>query len=703
MKIFKIKIENFRLLKDFSLDLEDELSLVIGKNNTGKTSILSVLRKFLDNEKFSFDDFNNDFKQELKEKIESEEISSEGYKPLGIRLRICIEYDNNDDLSNISRVMMDLEPNNNFIILGFEYVLADHDTYKNLKENYKNFKETKIKEDDSENDSRSVFSFLKQNQAKYFTVIRKSIEFNVTDQSINEAEYIDLDREKISISDIINFKFIAAKRNVTNNETDKGLSGQTSRIYEKAEATPKHEEAIEEFENQLRETDSALSKIYENLFEDIIEKVKNFGGMKNNESEIEIISTLQDRELLKGNTTVVYKHDESNKLPEHHNGLGYMNLISIIFEIEILVHEFKRLKDQKPADINLLFIEEPEAHTHPQMQYIFIKNIKKLLQEGIRNKQGDYRKLQYIISTHSSHIVADSDFDDIEYLKKETSNQVIVKNLKDLEKEYSGNKEYFHFLKQYLTLNKAELFFADKAIFFEGDTERILLPAMMKKIDQESCDDTVPLLSQNISIVEIGAHFKIFEKFISFIGIKSLVITDLDSVRTKEDKNGKEIKSACPVKDGIKTSNTTLKFLFKGTEFQKLKTLAFEKKQFVINDKKKWITDSGGILQIAFQTEEGGYHARSFEDAFFNLNKEFIKNKDNKFTSLKPTYLKRYRENEIDEYKLAEKAVKSKPSLAIEILLNSKSGTESSMKNTDFNNWKIPKYIHEGLEWLKQS
>ena len=146
-----------------------------------------------------------------------------------------------------------------------------------------------------------------------------------------------------------------------------------------------------------------------------------------------------------------------------------------------------------------------------------------------------------------------------------------------------------------------------------------------------------------------------------------------------------------------------MKFLFKGIEFQELKTLAFEKKRFVINDKKKWITDSDGILQIAFQTEEEGYHARSFEDAFFNLNKEFIKNKDNKFTSLKPISLKRYRENEIDEYKLAEKAVKSKPSLAIEILLNSKSGTESSIKNTDFNNWKIPKYIHEGLEWLKQS
>jgi putative ATP-dependent endonuclease of OLD family len=63
-----------------------------------------------------------------------------------------------------------------------------------------------------------------------------------------------------------------------------------------------------------------------------------------------------------------------------------------------------------------------------------------------------------------------------------------------------GKKNY-KFLKQYLTLHRAELFFADKAIFVEGDTERILLPAMMKKIDQEKPDN--PLLSQNISIIEV--------------------------------------------------------------------------------------------------------------------------------------------------------------------------------------------------------
>ena len=92
MKVYKIEIENYRLLKSFSMDLEKELSLVIGKNNTGKTSILSALDKFLsqsDRNKFSFDDFNIEFKKELKSNIESdEEFEEEDYKRIGIRLRL---------------------------------------------------------------------------------------------------------------------------------------------------------------------------------------------------------------------------------------------------------------------------------------------------------------------------------------------------------------------------------------------------------------------------------------------------------------------------------------------------------------------------------------------------------------------------------------------------------------------------------------
>ncbi len=110
MKVFKIEIENYRLLKNFSMDLEKELSLIIGKNNTGKTSILSVLDKFLghsERTKFTFDDFNIDFKKALKDKVEAgETIAENDYKRVGIRLRLFIKYTEADNLSNISCIFL---------------------------------------------------------------------------------------------------------------------------------------------------------------------------------------------------------------------------------------------------------------------------------------------------------------------------------------------------------------------------------------------------------------------------------------------------------------------------------------------------------------------------------------------------------------------------------------------------------------------
>ena len=47
MVIRQIQVKNFRLLKNFVIDLQQELSLVVGKNNVGKTSLLIVLDKLL--------------------------------------------------------------------------------------------------------------------------------------------------------------------------------------------------------------------------------------------------------------------------------------------------------------------------------------------------------------------------------------------------------------------------------------------------------------------------------------------------------------------------------------------------------------------------------------------------------------------------------------------------------------------------------
>jgi predicted ATP-dependent endonuclease of OLD family len=273
--------------------------------------------------------------------------------------------------------------------------------------------------------------------------------------------------------------------------------------------------------------------------------------------------------------------------------------------------------------------------------------------------------------------------------------------LKELEALYNRDndekaRQQFKFLKQYLTLHRAELFFADKAIFIEGDTERILLPAMMKKIDQEDVTDDIPLLSQNISIIEVGAYAHIFEKFIDFIGVKSLIITDIDSA--KEDSNKCQVSDA----DAKITTNGSLKYFYEDDkQLQFFIELTLEHKRLQKNaETLKWEQNINGHLLCIYQTKENNgdeeYHARSFEDAFFHLNRQFFIDNIDKF-SMGIKNKADFSDTTKSVYELAENCVKKKPALAMEILLNS----ETDEHGKEFSNWKIPAYIEEGLLWLK--
>lgn len=702
MKISKIKIKNFRSLKDFSLDLEDELSLIIGKNNTGKTSVLTALDKFLNQagrKAITLDDFNVDFKKELLQYLlGSKKLPIEmDYAPLGIVLKVYIEYTEQDDLSQVRSLIMSLDPNDNNIVLKFEYSI-NYEQLLKIKSDYA---------EQSEKFNNNPELFLKEHLSDYFGSVKKKSHL-FTD----EAVFIDIVKENINLNDILSFDFISAKRSVTNKDNDKTLSYQTAKIYKRSDETSEQIDASDKFKETLRKTDDELSKIYADMFNGLIEKVNQFGGVTSTDTKLKVASTLQHRDLLDGNTTVMYSHD-THDLPEHYNGLGYMNLISMIFDIEMVMGKFRRSLKEKPAAINLFFIEEPEAHTHPQMQYIFIKNIKALLKGNRERDDGITIQLQTAITTHSSHIVSECEFNDIKYLRKSNSTfDVKAKNLKTLQNEYKSGDEIkdaklkrgFKFLKQYLTLNRAELFFADKAIFIEGDTERILVPAMMKKIDQEfNSPNDPPLLSQNISLVEVGAYSQIFEKFIEFIGVKSLVITDIDSQYTQEVFDGNNTKKEtikCKPSDPLadKTSNASLDFFFDNKDLSFYKNLLFDEK-ILRKDDDQWIQDSSGYFLMVYQTEELGYHGRSFEDAFFSLNKGLLGKDAGAFPSLTKKHFDAFvGDLDTDPYVFAEKAVNSKPTLAIEILLNSEKIGEH-----EFSNWKIPSYIKEGLLWLRKN
>ena len=96
MYLSKITINNFRLLKDFSVDLEQNLSLIIGKNNSGKTSLLYLIHKIFNwRDKggcIRIDDFNIDYKNSLVEMLTKDhEVDEKEYEEDGVRLRLYRE------------------------------------------------------------------------------------------------------------------------------------------------------------------------------------------------------------------------------------------------------------------------------------------------------------------------------------------------------------------------------------------------------------------------------------------------------------------------------------------------------------------------------------------------------------------------------------------------------------------------------------
>lgn len=688
MYLRKMKVENFRLLKCFELEFKEELSLVIGKNNCGKTSALIILDKMLNSSKIMWEDINLECQKDLYKKIIGFEISEqENVKSIeGVSLKLFIEYDDNDSYKNIQKFMMDLNPDNNIIVLEFISLIPINKVIK-LKA---------IVKKKNIADFISFSKFISKNFSNYFETKKYSRRFDIKSNQITLEKSEELDNQ--DIQKVIKIAGIRADRAVSNDARNHVLSGLTSKYFNSYKASKNESELVfTKLEQKLEEADKELDKIYNGeqsasgefvggIFSDIIGVIKTYSGSENG-LDIAIESSISEKNLLSDNTNLSYRQGADCSLPETYNGLGYLNLIGILFEIETKIQELF----EQPADINLLYIEEPEAHTHPQLQYIFIRNIKfhidshrhKLLEE--KNKQ-----LQILITSHSSHIVSECDFDDIIYLKK-NGNEVIAKSFNSLKDEYAGDKlQGFKFVKQYLTLNRSELFFTDKAICIEGDTERILMPMMMHKIDNKeySSGDTIPLLSQNISIIEVGAHSHIFIPLFKFLGIKVLIITDIDAANKNDD--GKYIKSN--PKDAHYTSNASIRAFFKDSSLDKsdnqFKDLVEKRSEDKVKDN----------IRIAYQIPEtdGAYQASSFEDAFIALNKDFIlKNKEGLY---KYGALKKFDENDIssDYYKFALNKLEKKSAFASSLLY---------FDNEDGKNdetWLVPHYIEEGLLWLRK-
>ena len=658
MKVKSVEIRNFRILENVDIDFDDTVTLVVGRNNTGKTSLTEIFYKFFGgstSNKFKFEDFSLSSYEKLKntEKLYVEYTDSKLKKEADdivlekentyrntlpkIELSILIEYEEKDNLASVSNFIMDLDPARKDVFICCEYALSDSEKLmKKFLENKKEFK--------------TLAEYLKKNWAQFYTASYYAVDSK--NRSVrNKIE----ENPKGKISDVFLSQFITAQRILDDQSSDdiRGLTKGFGDYYKHNNESPN----TEDLKTLLDKTSQDLDCDYKKFFKDIFTDLKDFGmntGL--NIQELEIKSKFDIEKVLKDNATLYYKH-EDEFLPESHNGLGYSNLIYIILQF---FNSFEEYKKRKPIpSFSLLFLEEPEAHLHPQMQQTFIKNVKSFIQKKDWN-------IQVVITTHSSHIVADSGFENIRYFEK-TNKKVTVKNLSEFQdKTNKTDPLAITFLKQYMTLYNCDMFFADKIIMVEGTVERLLLPEVIKR----SAPD---LQNQYISMIEVGGAYAYkFKTLLDFLNVKTLIITDLDSVK----KNANSRFEACPVSDGEETSNKTLEQYFSSKKLS----------DFI----GKTITDKVcSNVRIAYQISEntGDSCGRSFEEAFILKNAKLLSTNTKAISTIDLFSGKSETDVKNESYAIAEKIPK-KTDFAFDILL--------------LETFETPIYITESLIWLSK-
>jgi predicted ATP-dependent endonuclease of OLD family len=268
----------------------------------------------------------------------------------------------------------------------------------------------------------------------------------------------------------------------------------------------------------------------------------------NHDAAVQFAVPIHDGE----NVTNVY-------LPENSNGLGYQNLISMVFRLMAFRDSWMRVGKarNKASDdtfippLHLVLIEEPEVHLHTQVQQVFIRQAHKILRNHADLGKIPNFVTQMVVSTHSSHIAHECEFESLRYFRRipGSTKSIPTSCVINLENAFGTDLDTKRFVTRYLRVTHCDLFFADAAVLIEGPAERILVPYFVNSLPEFE-----KLSEGYITWLEIGgSHAHRLRSLIEKIGLTTLVITDIDSC----DVAG---KSAPPVRDmNYTTRNATLR------------------------------------------------------------------------------------------------------------------------------------------------
>lgn len=713
MKIDFVRIKNFRKLKNCKIEFSDEETIFVGANNSGKTTAMDALITFLGRKQFKNQDFTITNWTELKkiaenwvttETLEEEEKNFNLLEPHLPSLDLWFNVDISE-LRYVSHIIPTLDWRGGLIglrlilqpknleLLVEEYVLARKKVVYLTAKAAKNV----------ELWPADFWQFCEKKLNTLFEVKSYLLDPDKHDEEQNISDKnIELDGNPLN--GLIKISTINAQRGFSDANSDnpdsngtKSLSSQLRSYYEShlnpsIDPNEQDLEAIEKLYDAQNTFDKNLTSSFKAPLKEL--EVLNYPGFGN--PQITLSSLIKATDGLDHESAVKYNILEGLSLPEKYNGLGYQNLISIVFKLIGYRDEWMR-KGKKTFEhddiiepIHLVLIEEPEAHLHAQVQQVFIKKAYEILRNHGNLGTNKEFTTQLVISTHSSYI-AHQKFESLRYFKRNnTANSTPTTDVLSLKSVFDSNikeeKETEKFVIRYLNTTHNDLFFADAAILVEGPAERMLIPHFIRNHHNilDSC---------YITILEIGgSHAHRLKPLIEKLGIATLIITDLDSQEKHIDNSTtppKESYKKCQPRIGVNqiTNNDTLKNWNPNlTNIDDLISLKLEDKLL-----KDYPT------RVAYQTEVDiagvKVYPYTFEDALVLENIKKFKALNATSGLLKKMVQAANEPNIINSAIKAYEAINSsgvkKAEFALEIMY-----LEAP---EDLN---VPTYIKEGLDWL---
>lgn len=583
MRIAFVELVNFRKLRATRIDFAGQQTLFVGSNNSGKTSAMIALRLFLkERGGFTTRDVTLSNWTEINAlgeawlKLENDQKpDSQAFISLLPALDIWLDVDD-QELHRVSHILPTLDWAGDKI--GVRIRLEPHDIER-LVADYRNLREkatvrlteyrTKhgMTADGFELWPSSLHDYLDRRFSSTLTLRAYTLDPGAiatpTDNNEAAPQILPPTAQPIEgdpLARLIHIREISAQRGFSdtspasrrNDDDDPSVQGgggkrrlsEQLQAYYKRHLDPVNDPSDDDVValGAFHEAQKTFDKKLEEGFRDAIEELSHLGYPGLSNPFLKISTRIRPTDGLDHPSAVQYSLGETGeetsplRLPEEYNGLGFQNLISMVFLLIRFRADWMRVgklglsasasEEGTIEPLQLVLIEEPEAHLHAQVQQVFIRKAYDVLRNHKHLGTKTAFQTQLVVSTHSSHVAHEVEFASLRYFKRLPAKGALAvpsSVVANLTKVFGKDSETSRFVTRYLRITHCDLFFADASILIEGTAERVLVPHFIRQ-------RYTVLAEHYISILEIGgSHAHRLRPLIEVLGIPTLIITDLDA------------------------------------------------------------------------------------------------------------------------------------------------------------------------------